>query len=62
MRKENQPNPRTVTMNEEPAPAMTREQAKQILDRQKAGARQHPVLVTQALIATGDLYMAEAML
>jgi hypothetical protein len=40
--------------DQQPAP-MTREQAKQILDKQKAGARQHPVLVTQALMASGDL-------
>ena len=46
--------------DQQPAPAMTREQAKQILDKQKAGARQHPVLVTQALVATGDLWMAGA--
>jgi len=50
----------TEQQQKQPAPAMTREQAKQILDKQKSGARQHPVLVTQALVATGDLWMAGA--
>ena len=34
---------------------MTKEEAHKILDAHKQGIWQHPVLVTQALIVTGDL-------
>ena len=33
---------------------LSKQQAHKVLDEVKAGVRHHPVLVTQALIATGD--------
>lgn len=34
---------------------MTKEEAHKILAAQREGIWQHPVLVTQALVATGDM-------
>lgn len=34
---------------------MTKEEAHKVLDALREGIWQHPVLVTQALVATGDM-------